>query len=231
MEPAYHSLASQISHRYTQSQKQRYLVAIAGAPGSGKTTTAKRIVSLLNEQHGPDTAICIPMDGFHYPRSYLDRLPNKDEAYTRRGAPWTFDAEKVVQLVRRLRESADSPSNSKKQEIIKAPSFSHSKKDPIPSAIPIPPSIPIILLEGNYLLLNQQPWLQIAPLVDLKIFIDADLEVVRERVARRHVRSGIEGNLEDAYRRVDRNDYLNGVLVKEKCLEPDIRVVSVEEGG
>lgn len=84
-----------------------------------------------------------------------------------------------------------------------------------------------MLLEGNYLLLNQDTWREIAQLVDLQVFIDVHLEVARDRLARRHVESGIEPSLEDGYRRVDSNDYLNGLEIQENLMTPDVVIPSV----
>jgi len=64
-------------------------------------------------------------------------------------------------------------------------------------------------------------------LVDYRVFVDTDLEEARDRTARRHVAAGIETCLEDGYRRVDSNDYLNGVCIRERLLAPDLVVKSV----
>lgn len=135
------------------------------------------------------------MDRFHLPRSTLDTLPNREEAYRRRGAPWTFDADKVVDFVRRLRKWANNNNDSgdrnmtiEPEPIIYAPTFSHELKDPVPDALPIPSSGAmriILLLEGTYLLLAEPPWDGIGQLVDLRVFVDADPALTRERVARR----------------------------------------------
>ncbi|KAG0648002.1 uridine kinase [Hyphodiscus hymeniophilus] len=224
---------------------------MAGAPGAGKSTIAAEIVRRLNlkpaNAKSPSTpsphtrpegpvAVCVGMDGFHYPRSYLDTLPNRNEAYARRGAPWTFDVHGILSLMRRLREWADrNPSlpnqtSTPPTEVpILAPSFSHTIKDPVSDGIQIPSTVSIILVEGNYLLLEEDGWSDVSPLVDLRIFIDVDLAIARERLARRHVAAGIEQTLEDALRRVDRNDYLNGRLIKDKLVQFDLLVTSVED--
>jgi pantothenate kinase len=231
MEETYENLAREILKRSKDRQAKRYLVAIAGTPGSGKTTTAKHVTDLINSwsSRGLGTlhAVCVPMDGFHLPRSMLDRLPDPVEAYIRRGAPWTFDVSGVLELVHLLRESKKAAVGPK--QTILAPSFDHALKDPVDDGIIIPPSADIILLEGNYLLLDEEGWRDIADLVDLRIFIDVDLKVARDRVAERHVKSGIETSLEDAYRRVDANDFLNGSLIMKKMRKPDIVIRSVSE--
>ncbi|KAL1985465.1 hypothetical protein VTN96DRAFT_7908 [Rasamsonia emersonii] len=259
MQSTYQSLAKTIRHRAAECPRQRYLVAIAGAPGSGKTTIAHEVAKRINnndaapsdgphkhnlssdkpvsQSSSPSPTVCISisMDGFHLPRSTLHTLPNK-EAYRRRGAPWTFDADKAVEFVWCLRKWANNHEdggNNTTEPIIYAPTFSHALKDPVPDALPIPSSGAmriILLLEGNYLLLDEPPWDEIGQLVDLRVFVEADPALTRERVAQRHLQAGIESTIEDAYRRVDGNDLINGRLVNEKKVAGiDLVVTSLQE--
>lgn len=169
------------------------------------------------------------MDGFHLPRATLDQLPNREEAYIRRGAPWTFDVERFVAFMGELRAWADKPDEQKQNSVIYAPSFDHEAKDPVERGLQIPSSAEILIIEGNYLLLDEPRWREVAGLVDYRVFVDADVNETRERVARRHVRAGIERTIEDAYRRVDSNDLLNGKLIRQKLIEPDVVVRSVDD--
>lgn len=212
---------------------------------------ANNVVKRINavQQQQREFAVCVSMDGFHHPRSRLDILPNREEAYIRRGAPWTFDVDGIVEFVGRLRRWADETSlpparcPDEKQGVtcisnekglpkdhFSAPTFSHSLKDPVPDSLLIPPSATIIILEGNYLLLDQPQWRDIGPLMDFRIFIRVDLEIMRERVARRHVRAGIESDIEMGFRRVDTNDAINARMVEGMIVkEVYVVVESVEE--
>ncbi|KAK8214694.1 hypothetical protein M8818_002274 [Zalaria obscura] len=213
----------------------RYLVAIAGAPGSGKTTVATALAQKLNSMQSDASAqispraVSISMDGFHLPRSVLDTMPDVKKAYARRGAPWTFDAPASLAFVRRLSAWASKKSSAPviPEENIYAPSFDHAIKDPVPDGIVILPSVSIVILEGNYLLLDEPPWSEIGPLVDLRIFVQVDLDEARARVAKRHVAAGIEPTLDDALRRVDVNDYINGQLVQRRSVEMDLVIESI----
>lgn len=100
MENEYSRLACIIHARAQSHAKRRYLVAIAGVPGSGKTTTAEAVARNLNLTAGAGTATLLSMDGFHLPRAMLDTLPNREEAYVRRGAPWTFDVARFIAFIR-----------------------------------------------------------------------------------------------------------------------------------
>jgi pantothenate kinase len=233
MESEYRNLANIIRQKACSHNKPRYLVAIAGVPGSGKTTTAEAVVQELNADPKVSAAL-LSMDGFHLPRADLDKLPNSTEAYARRGAPWTFDVARFVAFVGRLRVWADNtplvaPNSGPwtTKDTIRAPAFDHKAKDPTEGGIAITPDASIIIIEGNYLLLDEPGWRDLAELVDYRIFVDTDLLEARERTARRHVHAGIEKTLEDGYRRVDSNDYLNGISIRDKLLAPDIIIKSV----
>lgn len=237
MESEYRRLADNIRQQASNHPKPRYLVAIAGVPGSGKTTTAKAVVQHLNADSTMHAAL-VPMDGFHLPRAALDELPNSTQAHVRRGAPWTFDVTRFVEFVGRLRFwagetplAAPYSGTWTAKDVIRAPAFDHEAKDPVEDGISITPDSPIIIIEGNYLLLDEPGWRDLATLFDYRIFVDTDLQEARERTARRHVRAGIEKTLEDGYRRVDSNDYLNAVLIREKLLAPDMVVKSVTGNG
>lgn len=169
------------------------------------------------------------MDGFHLPRRTLDLLPNSSEAYARRGAAWTFDAQGVLDLVTALHQSEKNSSSS--DDVILAPGFDHVLKDPRQNAIAITTDVDIVIIEGNWLLLDAEPWRQISQLVDDTWFVDVAPEVARARIARRHLESGIEGSWEAAVRRAERNDLVNGEEVRRRLVRPAKVVWSVDAAG
>ncbi|KAL7952360.1 hypothetical protein V8C34DRAFT_319111 [Trichoderma compactum] len=150
-------------------------------------------------------------------------MPNSAEAYARRGVPWTFGTANVVRLVEEL---SDSRLGAHKKTII-APSFDHATKDPVEGGIVLGQEIQVVLLEGNYLLLDAEPWNKIKELVDETWFVDVDPALATERIAKRHIQSGIGLNWNGAIKRVRDNDLLNGVQIRDKLLTPDIRVESI----
>jgi pantothenate kinase len=225
MEDIYQSLTAQAFALCTKLKAQeRVVVVLAGPPGSGKSTIAAQVVQRLNAASAMPFAALLPMDGFHLPRSTLDRMPNCIEAYARRGASWTFDSAGVLDLVHTL-----SQSRSKASNIILAPSFDHALKDPVADGILITADIHFILLEGNYLLLDESPWRDIKGLVDEAWFVDVNPVLARNRIAKRHVKSGIEDSWVKAVERAEGNDLLNGVDIREKLVQPDIVVQSIDE--
>jgi pantothenate kinase len=226
MEPVYSSLASRALNLKKQCDDQnRVVVVLAGPPGSGKTTIAGKVVSRLNASSTTPFATVLPMDGFHLSRATLDAMPNSTEAYARRGASWTFDESGVLHLVEKLSQSRFESSG----ETLLAPSFDHAAKDPVEGGVILSPEVKFVLLEGNYLLLNEEPWNRIKTLVDEAWFVDVDPVLAKMRIAKRHIKSGIEFNWEDAVRRAEGNDLLNGIVIREKLVRPDVLVQSVDE--
>jgi pantothenate kinase len=70
----------------------RFVIGLAGLPGSGKTTITQEWESQINRLAGIGTAQALSMDGFHLPKAQLCQLPDPEKAFARRGAHWTFDA-------------------------------------------------------------------------------------------------------------------------------------------
>ncbi|KAL3484396.1 P-loop containing nucleoside triphosphate hydrolase protein [Aspergillus germanicus] len=262
------NLINSKSNKNGKRKRKRIIVSLSGPPGSGKSTIAARVVARLNahshsHSHGSQSqaqdrnqephglanaiAIAIPMDGFHYPKRYLDALPNRDEAYARRGAHWTFDAEGVLGLIRELRlatsatastsasasappdRDTDTDTDINTSRTIYAPGFDHAIGDPIADANCIPPETSFIIVEGNYLSFDLAPWDGVRELVDESWFVDVEPEVAKRRIARRHVESGIEGDYEAASRRAVGNDLPNGVVIRERRRGADVTVFSVDE--
>ena len=147
------------------------------------------------------------MDGYHLTRAQLSAMPDPTTAHARRGAAFTFDAPAFLQLVKDLR----SPLLPESQTIY-APSFDHAVKDPVASDIPIATTSRVVIFEGNYLSLGSgaPEWKEAAELMDELWFVDVPEEVARKRLIARHVVSGIAANEEEAGRRADENDLING---------------------
>lgn len=212
---------------------KRLLVAVSGIPGSGKTTLAAIVSNRLNEKHAqqsPGTAnsnplsAFIPMDGFHLSRIQLDAMPDPDSAHARRGAAFTFDGESFLALVKKLREPI-----CPETQTLYAPSFDHAIKDPIENDIAIAPSVRVVIFEGNYCALDKQPWKEAAEMMDELWFVDVDFEVARKRLIRRHVRAGIAQNEEEAARRADENDLVNGREIIDSRLDVHELIQSRED--
>ena len=152
----------------------RKILGIAGAPGAGKTTLAALVTAQLGGQ-----AVQVPMDGLHLADVELTRLGRRDW----KGAPDTFDGFGYLALLRRLRSPAPG-------EIVYAPAFERTIEQPIAGSIPVDPAVPLIVTEGNYLLLDDPPWHQVRDLLDETWFVEIDDEVRVGRLIRRHIEFG-----------------------------------------
>jgi pantothenate kinase len=152
----------------------RRILGIAGPPGAGKSTLAAQLVEAL-----AGLAVLVPMDGFHLARAELDRLGRAG----RKGAPDTFDAAGYAALLRRVRTPGE-------EGPVYAPAFDRTLEEPIAGAVPVPPHIPLVVTEGNYLLHDDGPWAPVRGLLDEVWFLDLDPDVRVRRLVDRHVRFG-----------------------------------------
>jgi pantothenate kinase len=164
------------------------------------------------------------MDGYHLTRAQLDALPDPTNAHKRRGAAFTFDGEKYLTLVKKLREPLLPETTT-----LHAPSFDHKIKDPVENDIPISPAMRICVFEGNYCALNKEPWSEAAELMDEVWFVDVSFDVARQRLIRRHVEAGIAENEEEAGIRADENDLVNGQEIVNNRVKTDEIIESRED--
>ncbi|GGQ78720.1 nucleoside/nucleotide kinase family protein [Streptomyces asoensis] len=184
----------------------RALLGIAGSPGAGKTTLARRLVRELNGS-GLPWAVHVPMDGFHLADAELDRLGRRG----RKGAPDTFDAAGYAALLRRLREQADGASGEGGDDIVYAPGFERVLEQPLAGAIPVPPAARLVVTEGNYLLLGTGAWVRVRAALDEVWFCEGDEDERVRRLVARHEEFG-KGH-EDAVAWVLGSDRRNAELV------------------
>lgn len=159
----------------------RRILGFTGAPGAGKSTVASQVSDAL----GPGLATFVPMDGFHLANNVLVDLKRRD----RKGAHDTFDDAGYANLIARLR--SQSPTATPEHgEVIYAPQFRRELEEPVGSSIPVYGNVPLIVTEGNYLLLNQDAWPQARKKIDEVWFLSPSDEVRHERLVRRHQEYG-----------------------------------------
>lgn len=164
----------------------RYILGITGAPGAGKSTASQAIAQKLD-------SLCtvVEMDGFHLANRELDRLGRRGQ----KGAPKTFDADGYAALLHRLR-SEDS--------IVYAPVFDREIDESIGSATAVEPRTPLIVTEGNYLLLPNGSWPQVRAAIDTVWYLEVPEATRTQRLVKRHSRFGRSSEAAaDWVRRVD----------------------------
>lgn len=184
----------------------RVIAAIAGAPGSGKSTLAEKLVGKLNGRR-PGQAAVLPMDGYHYDDLYLVPAGLRP----RKGAPMTFDVGGLFHTLKRLRDRDEAevavPVFDRKIEIARA------------GARLIPKDTPVIVVEGNWLLLNQAPWDRLRPLFDITVMVDVLEHILRARLRGRWERLGLTEP--EIIEKLEENDLPNGRWVRDGSVPAD----------
>lgn len=192
------------------ASKDRAVIAVAGVPGAGKSTLVGRMVELLSREK--ISAKLLPQDGFHFYRSELAKFPNPEEAFRRRGAPFTFDGDRFLSAVELLHKNVP----------VHAPLFDHSLKDPVENDITIDADVQVVFVEGNYVGLKEAPWSNISAASDEFWFVDTDPQLVRDRLIARHISSGVSANYEEAVERCDGLDGDNAQYIRTHLKTPDV---------
>ncbi len=180
---------------------RRRLIAIAGAPASGKTTLAAELAEALGAR-----AILVPMDGFHLDNRILDARGLRP----RKGAPQTFDGAGFVHMIRRL---------ASEDEVV-IPVFDRARDIAIAGASVVGPETETAVVEGNYLLLDEQPWRALRPLWDLSVYLKVPEDTLRARLIQRWLDHGL--NPQAAEARATSNDLPNALHIARHSSEADI---------
>ncbi|WP_347813829.1 nucleoside/nucleotide kinase family protein [Allobranchiibius sp. GilTou38] len=186
----------------------RIVLGITGPPAAGKSTVAEQVHGWSIAAGIP--AVVVPMDGYHLAQAVLDARSWADV----KGAPHTFDAAGYADLLRRVRTQAASDST------VWAPRFDRSLEDPIAGAIAVAPDDRLIITEGNYLLLEQDPWRAVRACLDECWYLELPDGVRRERLTRRHQDFG--RSPQEAAHRALGTDEVNARLVAASRRAADV---------
>ncbi|CAK9157316.1 unnamed protein product [Ilex paraguariensis] len=230
MDDVYNALAERLVRTAAAASNFhfKHIVGLAGTPGSGKSTLAFEVARRVNtlwpqksflldsSVEPPDVALVLPMDGFHLYRHQLDAMEDPEEAYARRGAPWTFDPELLLRCLRTLRNEGS----------VYAPSFDHGVGDPVEDDIFVNFQHKVVIVEGNYLLLEEGSWKEISYLFDDKWFIEVDIDKAMQRVLKRHISTGKPPDI--AKWRIEYNDRPNAELINKSKTNADLVIKSID---
>jgi pantothenate kinase len=189
------------------SEESRCVVAVAGPPAAGKSTLAEQLLGQFTDVDGGSNAALVPMDGYHLDNAQLIL----DESLDRKGAPHTFDIGGLGSMLGRLR-TAESP--------IYVPKFDRASDLSRNSAIKVVAEHNLIIVEGNYLLLNRRGWRNLSSCFDLTILIDVPEAVLKQRLVQRWLKYGLTDA--DAIKRAEFNDIPNAFTVSRESVQPDI---------
>lgn len=186
---------------------RRRIVAVSGAPGSGKSTFADWLAEELCRD-GEGSAAVLPMDGFHFDDLVLNARGHR----ARKGAPHTFDTGGLAATLARL--SADDGCE------VAVPVFDRAIEIARAGARIIGPRIRTVVIEGNYLLLDDPAWTPLRRFFDLTAMLDVPEETLRRRLTERWVGFGFSGDALEA--KLSGNDLINMRIVLEKSVAPDM---------
>jgi len=184
---------------------QRFVIAVAGPPASGKSTLAAELCAAL-----APTAGVLGMDAFHYDNRILEERGD----LACKGAPHTFDVDGYAKALARLRSE---PAAS-----IAIPEFDRNLELARSAARIITSNQSIVITEGNYLLLDEEPWRTLKPLFDLTIWLDVPLPTIEQRIMRRWTNQGLDRK--QAAHRLAHNDLPNAQLVQARSRPADMSI-------
>ncbi|MBQ7468882.1 MAG: nucleoside/nucleotide kinase family protein [Pseudobutyrivibrio sp.] len=181
-------------------KNRRILVMLAAPPGAGKSTLCSFLEKLSKETNGVTPLQAIGMDGFHRRQEYLTshttiRDGKEIKKVEIKGAPETFDLDLMRSRIELIT----------KEDTLGWPIYDRTLHNPVDNAIQVESDI--VLLEGNYLLLNQPGWDDISKYADYTISIVADENQLRQRLIERKALSG--NSIEKATAFVDYSDMVN----------------------
>ena len=180
----------------------RRIIAIAGAPASGKSTLAQRLARQING------SCILPMDGFHQSNEWL----KSNGLFSRKGAPETFDVANFETVVRDIR----------KKNTVCLPTFDRDQDRVVPAGGMLEEHHHTIIVEGNYLLLYIEPWTRLHEFWDLTIMLETSSQQLEKRLVQRWLDQGLSAA--DAQKRAAQNDLPNGHLVEQNSIIADLIV-------
>ncbi|EFJ8096535.1 TPA: nucleoside/nucleotide kinase family protein [Escherichia coli] len=189
----------------TVNPQRRTVVFLCAPPGTGKSTLTTFWEYLAQQDPELPAIQTLPMDGFHH---YNKLRPFK-------GAPETFDVAKLAENLRQVVEGDCT-----------WPQYDRQKHDPVEDALHV--TAPLVIVEGNWLLLDDEKWCQLAQFCDFSIFINAPATALRERLVGRKLAGGV--SLADAEAFYYRTDGPNVRRVLEESLPANLTLMMTATG-
>lgn len=187
IENVHKPLLQRLANVHSANARRRTIVFLSAPPGTGKSTLTTFWEFLSRQDPSSPEIQTLPMDGFHHYNDWLDA--HNLRAY--KGTPETFDVEKLAQNLRQIREGEGT-----------WPQYDRQKHDPVEDAIVV--SAPIVIVEGNWLLRDDEKWQALATFCDFSLFIRAPAEALRARLVGRKLAGGLSpADAEAFYTRTD----------------------------
>ena len=199
----YNELLIKLLDTLKNNLKKRYFIALSGPPASGKSTISEKLLNDLTLK-GHKSSI-LQMDGFHYD----DQILKEKKLLLKKGAPETFDVMGLINFLSRLY----------KEEEVAIPIFDRSLELSRSSAAIISKNTKVIIVEGNYILLNNYPWKELHKFFNSTVIINCEEKVLEQRLIERWEKFNLPK--EEIKEKVYKNDLPNGVNVLKNSIKAD----------
>jgi putative kinase len=205
-------LLQRLATLHAAAPGKRTIVFLSAPPGSGKSTLTAFWAWLAAQDPELPPLQTLPMDGFHHYNDWLDAQGLRPY----KGAPETFDVAKLKQNLRQIREGQGT-----------WPQYDRQKHDPQEHALQV--TAPLVVVEGNWLLLDDAAWRELREYCDFSIFITAPAAALRERLVARKQAGGL--SRQDAEAFYQRTDGPNVERVLADSVPADLTLAMNESGG
>lgn len=204
--------------KWTKMQKEKHkriVIFLAAPPAVGKTTLSQFLENLSRNNKQFEEIQGIGLDGFHYSNEFLikhtiEKNGERIVLKSIKGAPETYNYKAVEEKLKKI-----------KDENIMWPIYNRKLHDVEKDKIRIEKNI--ILIEGNWLLLNEDNWKELKKLSDYSIMIIAEKKLLKDRLITRKIMGGIsKKEAEEFYEKSDKKNIervLNKIVKHDLTLE------------
>ncbi|WP_159565954.1 nucleoside/nucleotide kinase family protein [Budvicia diplopodorum] len=209
--PLLHQLTQLLKQKQRQHQ-QRLVVFLAAPPGIGKSTLTEFWQILSKQDTELQDLQGLPMDGFHHYNSYLD----EHHLRSRKGAPDTYNLDLLNQYLAKLQNAQAT-----------WPAYDRNLHDPVQDAIKV--TAPIVVIEGNWLLLQEAGWQDLIKYCDYSIFVAGDVSDLKQRLVSRKMKGGKSQKEAESF--FEKSDGPNVLRVLEHSKQADLMLMMLEDGS
>lgn len=204
-----------------QQTNERTVIFLCAPPGSGKSTLAAFWEHLSEQDSNLESVQVLPFDGFHYPNEILDsNYTERDgEEISLRSIKGSYETFNLTELIEKLKQlRVKDP---------KWPYYDRNLHDPVDDAITVDKDV--VVIEGNWLLLDEPIWKGLKELADFTIFIDTNPDFLKQRLVDRKIRGGTSPD--EALEFYNKSDSKNVEKVLNHSVPADLTLYMNQDGS